>query len=236
MLSSCERRGELAGAETVAGKTLNRASPRVAIVVVMALSLFVSAPVHAQGPTPTLTAPVETTAPATTRPGHGFFRWPTGGHLTQNYGCTGFQMNQSRGRCRFFHNGIDIANARGTHVVAAATGVVTFVGWDPYDRSNDRAWIVVVRHSGGLRSWYAHLLPKRVSGARVGDRVRRGQLIGYMGETGKATGVHLHFMAQYRGSFVNPRRFLGQGDQRPPRHMTSVGLRTHASAVRIRPV
>lgn len=150
------------------------------------------------------------------RPRHGTFRWPTSGRLTQLYGCTGFRLNASRGRCAFFHNGIDVASGRGTPIHAAAAGVVTHVGWDPYDRSRDPAWVVIVRHAGGLRSWYAHLLPRRVNRARVGDRVRQGQLIGFMGMTGKATGFHLHFMTQYRGRFVNPARFLPRAT-RPPR-------------------
>ena len=150
------------------------------------------------------------------RPGHGAFRWPTSGRLTQLYGCTGFRLNSRRGRCAFFHNGIDVANRRGTPIHAAAAGVVTYVGWDPYDRSRDPAWVVIVRHAGSLRSWYAHLLPRRVNRARVGDRVKQGQLIGYMGMTGRATGVHLHFMARYGGKFVNPARFLPRGSK-PPR-------------------
>jgi murein DD-endopeptidase MepM/ murein hydrolase activator NlpD len=101
--------------------------------------------------------------------------------------------------------------------VAAASGVVRYVGWDPYDSNRDRAWVVIVRHAGGLDSWYAHLLPRRIDGAKAGDRVAGGQLIGLMGATGKATGVHLHFMARLGGSFVNPRRFLPEGERRPPR-------------------
>lgn len=171
-------------------------------------------------------------------PGHRAFRWPTSGRLTQRYGCTGFRLNSRRGRCAFFHNGIDIASRRGTPIHAAAAGVVTHVGWDPYDRSRDPAWVVIVRHAGGLRSWYAHLLPRRVNRARVGDRVKQGQLIGYMGMTGKATGFHLHFMAQYGGRFVNPARFLPRGTK-PPRTQ-SAWARARLSGLRhemgVRPV
>ena len=76
---------------------------------------------------------------------------------------------------------------------------------------------MIVRHGGGLDSWYAHLLPRRIVGAKVGDRVAGGQLIGLMGATGKVTGDHLHFVARLGGSFVNPRRFLPEGERRPPR-------------------
>jgi murein DD-endopeptidase MepM/ murein hydrolase activator NlpD len=197
---------------------------RLAVLALVALNMLAIAPAaHAlpqTDPGAVAAAPTEASDP----PGRGFFRWPTAGRLTQPYGCTGFRMNRARGSCPFFHNGIDIANERGTPILAAAGGVIAHVGWDPYDRSRDPAWVVIIRHRDGLRSWYAHMLPKKVRGAREGQRVRRGQLIGYMGDTGKATGVHLHFMAENRGRFVNPRRFLAAGERRPPRHVTDLRL------------
>lgn len=193
-------------------------SPKAALSAVCLLIAlaFPTAPVAGASFAP----PPETTSVAvekTPKRDKGFFRWPTAGRLTQDFGCTRFRMNSRRGRCAFFHNGLDIANRRGTRIHAAAGGVVTHVGWDPYDRSRDRAWVVIIRHRNGVKSWYAHLLPRRVRGAREGDRVRRGQLIGFMGQTGKATGVHLHFMAQVDGRFVNPRRFLPAGSRKPPK-------------------
>ncbi|CAN5792674.1 hypothetical protein BH24CHL6_BH24CHL6_13750 [soil metagenome] len=65
------------------------------------------------------------------------FSWPTAGRLTQEYGCTGMSTNPRRGGCRGFHNGIDIANAWGTEIRAAAPGVVRHVGWD-HDRLRHR--------------------------------------------------------------------------------------------------
>jgi murein DD-endopeptidase MepM/ murein hydrolase activator NlpD len=180
-----------------------------------------ASPVAGASARPTPAATLSESSPSAKRViGKGFFRWPTSGRLTQGYGCTRFRMNSRRGRCANFHNGIDIANRRGTRIRAAAPGVVRYVGWDPYDRSRDRAWVVIIRHAGGINSWYAHLLPRRVRGARVGDRVRRGQLIGFMGQTGKATGVHLHFMAQVGGRFVSPLRYLPAGSRRPPKART----------------
>lgn len=165
------------------------------------------------------------------RIGRGTFTWPTTGRLTQKFGCTGFGMNTRRGRCAFFHNGLDIANRPGTRVRAAAPGIVRYIGWDPYDRGRDRAWVVIVAHGRGLRSWYAHLQPRKVIGLRVGDRVRRGELIGYMGKTGKVTGVHLHFMAEYRGRFVNPYKFLPAGSRKPPKRGRALLPTRRSSAV-----
>ena len=132
-----------------------------------------------------------------------FMRWPTTGRITQPYGCTGFWANQSLGSCRHFHTGIDIANARWTPIRAAAAGKIRFVGREPYG-----AWMVVIGHGDGLRSRYAHLVPTRVAGVAKGRAVRKGQLIGYMGKSGLATGVHLHFEVKRNGSFVNPGRYL----------------------------
>jgi murein DD-endopeptidase MepM/ murein hydrolase activator NlpD len=164
-------------------------------------------------------------------PGHGTLAWPAAGRLTQKFGCTGVRLNVRRGRCSFFHNGVDVANRGGTRIHAAARGVVRYVGWDPYARGRDRAWVVIISHGGGLRTWYAHLRPWRVARARVGDRVRRGQLIGYMGKTGRATGVHVHFMAEYKGDFVNPRRFLPRGAVKPPRPGRSRGASRHGAPI-----
>ena len=132
-----------------------------------------------------------------------YMRWPTTGSITQRYGCTGFRYNQPLGSCRHFHTGIDIANAKWTPIRAAAAGTVRFVGREPWG-----AWMVVIGHGGGLRSRYAHLVPTRVQGVAEGRAVKKGQLIGYMGKSGLATGVHLHFEVKLNGSYVNPGRFL----------------------------
>jgi murein DD-endopeptidase MepM/ murein hydrolase activator NlpD len=134
--------------------------------------------------------------------------WPTTGHITQGYGCTGFYLEPAYGSCRHFHKGIDIANKAGTPIRAASSGVVTFVGWNPYDPACCRAWIVTIKHDNGLVGWYAHMKPLVVSGARKGDRVKAGQLIGNMGATGLATGVHLHFGLMSGSTPVNPRNYI----------------------------
>ena len=134
--------------------------------------------------------------------------WPTTGRITQGYGCTGFSSNPPYGSCRHFHKGIDIANSAWTKIRAASSGVVKFVGWNPYDPAGDQAWIVKIAHDNGLLGLYAHMKAVRVDGARTGDRVRAGQVIGYMGATGMATGVHLHFGFFRDGVPKNPRDYI----------------------------
>lgn len=130
-------------------------------------------------------------------------QWPTRGRITQPYGCTGFSANQRLGSCRHFHTGVDVANARWTPIRAAASGVVRFVGREPWG-----AWIVVLGHGNGLRTMYAHMVPTRVRGVAKGRSVRQGQVIGYMGKSGMATGIHLHFEVRRDGNYVNPVRLL----------------------------
>ena len=88
---------------------------------------------------------------------------------------------------------------------AAAAGTVVYVGWNWAD-GPDPAWIVVIAHSGNVRSWYAHMQPTRP--VSVGEHVSKGEVIGIQGSTGHATGAHLHWMVELNGGFVNPRLFL----------------------------
>ena len=134
--------------------------------------------------------------------------WSARGHITQGYGCTGFSWEPPYGSCRHFHKGIDIANVAWTKIRAASSGVVKYVGWNPYDPAGDQAWIVRIQHDNGLIGVYAHMKPVRVGGARAGDRVKAGQLIGYMGATGMATGVHLHFGFFLDGVPKNPKNYI----------------------------
>jgi len=82
---------------------------------------------------------------------------------------------------------------------------VAFSGWNSYDPS-DPVFEVVIGHAGGFTSEYHHLMPRYV--VRAGQAVSKGQLIGYMGETGHATGVHLHWEVDLNGNPVNPRAYI----------------------------
>jgi len=116
---------------------------------------------------------------------------PTRGYVSQPYG---------RG-----HDGLDIAAVRGTPIHAAALGVVAYVGWNPWDE-HGRAFMVVLAHAGGLETLYGHILPRR--DVRVGQVVKKHELIGYMGSTGNSTGYHLHLEVRRGRTTLNPVSFL----------------------------
>ena len=140
------------------------------------------------------------------RPGvNSGFTWPTRGRISQTYGCTGFYLNPPRGSCRHFHDGLDIAGYQGTAIRAAAVGVVSYIGWNPWDQSG-RAFMIVVAHPGGYETLYGHVLPTRQ--VRVGQIVHRGEVIGSMGSTGRSTGVHLHFELRRGSTTLNPLALL----------------------------
>ncbi|HUQ78868.1 MAG TPA: M23 family metallopeptidase, partial [Patescibacteria group bacterium] len=68
------------------------------------------------------------------------------------------------------------------------------------------AWIVIVAHSAGLETWYAHMQPDYP--VRAGQFVSTGTVVGYEGNTGHSTGAHLHWAVRFNGAFVNPRLFV----------------------------
>jgi murein DD-endopeptidase MepM/ murein hydrolase activator NlpD len=119
------------------------------------------------------------------------FAWPARGRISQYY---------HRG-----HDGLDIAGYRGTPIRAAAFGVVAYIGWNPWDKQG-RAFIIVLAHAGGLETLYGHVLPRR--SVRIGQAVRQGEVIGYMGNTGNSTGPHLHFEVRRGRTTVNPLGYL----------------------------
>lgn len=136
---------------------------------------------------------------------NGTMDWPMQGTVSGEYGCSSFEWYAPGHGCDHFHNGIDIVAPYGTKVRAAAKGTVVYIGWNWADGS-DPAWIVVIAHSSSLKTWYAHMQPKRP--VEVGEVVNKGQVIGYEGNTGNSTGAHLHWMVERNGDFVNPRAFL----------------------------
>ena len=136
------------------------------------------------------------------------FIWPTVGKISQPYGCTGFVFEPRRGNCRHFHEGIDIANMKGTPIRAAAAGRVTHVGWDQWGTRN---WMVMLDHGDGVVTWYAHMRGRDIDGLTVGTFVGQGDLVGYMDTTGLSTGPHLHWAVRIDGRFVNPINFVDGG-------------------------
>jgi murein DD-endopeptidase MepM/ murein hydrolase activator NlpD len=137
-------------------------------------------------------------------PANGAWASPLQGELTQEFGPTGFRFESARvyGGVFYahFHEGIDIAAAMYSPVVAAASGRVVWAGHLP-----DGAMVVLIAHIGGLVSLYAHL-DDRVAPPRVaaGDQVQQGQIIGAVGMTGMTTGPHLHFVVWRDGELIDP--------------------------------
>jgi murein DD-endopeptidase MepM/ murein hydrolase activator NlpD len=151
--------------------------------------------------------------------------WPTRGRQTQRYGCTGFWAEPRYRDCAHFHHGIDIANARGTPIRAAADGVVEHVGWDPFFPRRLASWLVIIDHGRGMRTLYGHLTARAIDGIEKGARVTQGQMIGRMDATGLATGVHLHYAVYVNGSSVNPREItLGPLPRRQPKDVQDRAL------------
>ena len=138
---------------------------------------------------------------------NGTLAWPMSGNVTQNFGCTGFSWEPPQGSCPHFHSGIDIVAPAGTKVRASGNGVVAYIGWN-YADGADPAWIVIIAHSEGLQTWYAHMKPAYPGGIKAGSKVKAGQVVGYEGNTGHSTGAHLHWAVRFKGNFVNPRLFL----------------------------
>jgi pyruvate/2-oxoglutarate dehydrogenase complex dihydrolipoamide acyltransferase (E2) component len=82
-------------------------------------------------------------------------------------------------------------------VGAASFGTISFIGW-----GGPSGNLVKIQHSGGIETGYAHL-SRYVEGLKVGDKVKRLQVIGYVGSTGRSTGPHLHFSAHRDGKFFD---------------------------------
>ena len=116
--------------------------------------------------------------------------WPVRGPVTSGYGY----------RWGRLHAGIDIGAGTGTPIRAAKGGVVTYAG-----TMSGYGNVVIISHGGGFSTLYAH--QSRI-GTSDGAEVSQGQVIGYVGSTGRSTGPHLHFETRVNGNPQDPRRYL----------------------------
>lgn len=149
----------------------------------------------------------------------GVLLMPVNGKLTQNFGITPF--SRAGGYRGEIHNGIDIGAPVGTPISAAEDGKVIAIGdQDKYCYRGAYGKFILIEHENNLTTLYAHLSRQIV---KENDIIKRGDLIGYVGKTGYATGPHLHFtvygtpvlMKQSRvcglmpfGGYLNPMDYL----------------------------
>lgn len=121
--------------------------------------------------------------------------WPAQGRITSPFG-----YRRLQGWIREFHHGIDIAGPYNSPVVSTADGQVTFTGWKgAFGR------VVIIDHGWGLTTMYGHLASTLV---KPGQKVKKGQTIGRMGNTGRSTGTHLHYQVELWGKPVDPADYL----------------------------
>lgn len=123
--------------------------------------------------------------------------WAHMGKINNEFG---FRRNPFGGRTYEFHAGMDIDGERGDMVVAPAGGTVTEAGW-----KGGYGQMIEVDHGNGLKTRYGHLSKIEVT---AGDTLTRGQLIAFVGSTGRSTGPHLHYELRLNDRPINPRRFL----------------------------
>ena len=123
--------------------------------------------------------------------------FPTVGDLGSPYG---YRRDPITGETRY-HSGPDIGSGMGKPIWAAAKGTVVYAGYD-----DGYGYHICVDHGNGLTTKYAHLSEMLVA---VGDSVGKGDLIAYMGATGRVTGPHLHFEVLLNGAFVDPADYIG---------------------------
>jgi murein DD-endopeptidase MepM/ murein hydrolase activator NlpD len=124
--------------------------------------------------------------------------WPAHGWLTGTFGGRSDPFTGERG----FHQGLDISTPKGTPVYATADGTVESAGY-----TGDYGNLLVLRHDFGLTTRYGHLSGFNV---KSGAPVHRGDVIGFVGSTGRSTGAHLHYEILANGKLLNPLQLLTQ--------------------------
>jgi murein DD-endopeptidase MepM/ murein hydrolase activator NlpD len=127
--------------------------------------------------------------------------WPVRGWVTSDFG---FRLDPWTS-ARKQHAGLDIANAVGTPIVAPADGTVVYAATE-----SGYGNVLVLDHGSGIKTRYGHL--SKIE-AHLGDRVKRGQVVAAVGNSGRSTGSHLHYEVRVNGVPENPRRFILETDE-----------------------
>jgi murein DD-endopeptidase MepM/ murein hydrolase activator NlpD len=122
--------------------------------------------------------------------------WPVEGQVTGSFG---ERIDPFNGEGAF-HSGVDIGSSYGAKIIAPADGVVTLV-----DTMGGYGKTIMIDHGNGICTRYGHLSGFAVT---AGQRVQRGDVIGYVGESGRSTGPHLHYEVRINDTPVNPYKYL----------------------------
>lgn len=122
--------------------------------------------------------------------------WPTSGWLTSGFGS---RLSPFTGRVSM-HHGIDIAARQDTPIIAPAAGVVSYTGFD-----SGLGRLIKINHGYGIVTSYGHLSKATV---KIGQRIKRGETIGYVGNSGLSTGPHLHYEVNVNNVPVNPMKYI----------------------------
>jgi murein DD-endopeptidase MepM/ murein hydrolase activator NlpD len=121
---------------------------------------------------------------------------PIEGTITSQYG---IRQHPGTGD-KEFHTGLDITTNPGNPIRATADGIVSFSGWNGVSGN-----LIVLEHGFGFSTVYAH---NKMNTVKVGQKVRRGDVIGYVGSTGNATGPHVHYEIWKDGNHINPNNYI----------------------------
>jgi murein DD-endopeptidase MepM/ murein hydrolase activator NlpD len=122
--------------------------------------------------------------------------WPVLGHITDSFGQ---RLDPFSGEGAF-HTGVDVATDYGAPVHATADGIVTTA-----ENHAGYGRLVVIDHGFGITTWYAHLSS---FSAIPGSRIKRGEVLGYTGISGRSTGPHVHYEVRVNNAPVNPWRYM----------------------------
>ena len=122
--------------------------------------------------------------------------WPVLGHITDSFG---ERLDPFSGEGAF-HTGVDVASDYGAPVHATADGIITIA-----ENHAGYGRLVVIDHGFGITTWYAHLSS---FSAVPGARVKRGEVVGYTGISGRSTGPHVHYEVRMNNAPINPWRYM----------------------------
>ena len=131
--------------------------------------------------------------------GSGQFIWPVPGYRN----CSRWYGGS--------HKGVDICAAAGTPIYASAGGTVTKSGYNKAGAGTGYGYSIIINHGNGYTTVYAHCLSLVV---HAGQTVKQGQLIGYVGSTGRSSGNHCHFEIRHNGSYVAPQNVFNRSKYR----------------------